>query len=276
MDKKSGLPLKQKLKCGLLQIITAVLTVLALNGVLVASEQKTVLLVTGEWAPYTSENLEGYGFFTSIVTEVFKKMNMVPEYRFYPWKRCELQLEKGAAFAAFPYAFTRERAKKFWFTDLMTLADDSTEPTRLFFYKRKPAEFKFKRLKDLRAYKIAGIAGYYYLELFDEAGIPYDYSDNEAAAFRKLVGGRIDLVPIIHSAGIKIIKQLYPNEAKHFGVLEHSIGGAGTRLMVSRSYPDAKKIMKRFNTAFQEIVKDGTYLNILKNYGMQKISIQNK
>lgn len=268
--------LEKKIKNKVSWMLFILLLILGSNGTTWASEPSGIILVTGEWAPYTSKGLENYGFFTAIVSEIFRKMDQVPEYKFYPWKRCELQLEKGNAFAAFPYAYTKERAKKFWFTDLMTLADDSTEPTRLFFYKKSAGDFRFDELEDLRAYKIAGIAGYYYLELFDEAGIAYDYSDNETDAFRKLVGGRVDLVPIIQSAGNKVIKRLYPGEPDHFGVLPKSISGAGTRLMVSRAYPRAGKIMKRFNMAFKEIVKDGTYLRILKKHGMQRISIIKK
>ena len=42
------------------------LTTILLMASFSASAMERVKIVTGEWAPYTSENLEGYGFFAEI------------------------------------------------------------------------------------------------------------------------------------------------------------------------------------------------------------------
>ncbi len=47
----------------------AVLLLLAFTLPVVACAE-SLPLATGEWSPYTSEALEGYGFITEIITEV--------------------------------------------------------------------------------------------------------------------------------------------------------------------------------------------------------------
>jgi polar amino acid transport system substrate-binding protein len=92
-------------------------------------------------------------FFSETVTSVFNEMGLAHEYKFYPWKRCEMLLANGKAFAAFPYAYTINRSKKYWFSKLITKADTQTEPTKLFFYKKNASDFQFQRLKDLKNIK---------------------------------------------------------------------------------------------------------------------------
>jgi len=75
----------------------------------------TVTLVTGEWVPYTSEKMEGYGFITEIVSEVFKEMGAEAEYKFYPWRRCYHLVKSGKVWGAFPYSHTEERQRRFCF-----------------------------------------------------------------------------------------------------------------------------------------------------------------
>jgi len=45
---------------------------------------REVVLATGEWPPYTSEHMKGYGIFTEIVAAVFSEMGVKPVYHFNP------------------------------------------------------------------------------------------------------------------------------------------------------------------------------------------------
>ncbi len=77
----------------------------------------SLILVTGEWTPYTSKTLEKNGFFTEIVSEVCKEMDLVPEYEFHSWRDCFSMVEKGTVMGAFPYTYTDERAVKVFFSE---------------------------------------------------------------------------------------------------------------------------------------------------------------
>ena len=119
---------------------------------------ETVKLATGEWTPYTSSNLEGYGFFTKIVTVVLKEMGVEADYVFYPWRRCYNSVLKGRVWAAFPYSYTESRAEQVLYSDAISFS-----VTRFFYYK-KAAEAKsyiFNSLNNLRSYKLGGVKGYF-------------------------------------------------------------------------------------------------------------------
>lgn len=230
-------------------------------------------VVTGEWPPVTSETLEDLGFYTVLVSAIFKEMQVVPEYKFYPWKRCELLVQKGDVFAAFPYANKPERAKLYLFSDGL-LYD---YPVKLFFYKKQKSDFVYERLEDLRAYRVAGIAGYGYLEDFKAANIHYLYADTEETALRMLVAGRVDLVAVNTIVALEFIERLFPNEKASFGVLDKPAEPLlKLGLIVSKTYPNAETLLEQFNAAFQRIVENGTYAQFLKKYGIEALSVFDK
>jgi len=92
------------------------LLLLLLNATPGQTEEK-LPLATGEWKPFTSAEMEGYGFFTKIITTAFKEAGIDIQYDFYPWKRCEAYIQTGKSFAAFPYSITVKRKTFAYFSD---------------------------------------------------------------------------------------------------------------------------------------------------------------
>jgi polar amino acid transport system substrate-binding protein len=227
-----------------------------------------VVLVTGEWEPYTTEKAADKGFFTEIITAVFKEMGVEPQYVFYPWERCEKAVEKGEAWAAFPYAYTPERAKVYWYSDNVTYAF-----TKFFYYKKNiKGEIKFDKLEDLKSYKIGGVTGFFYKSAFENAGLNVDWSTKEEDTIHKLINGRIDLMPYGELVGWEIIKKNYPNEINNFGVLKRPINAdnGDLKLIVSKTYPNSQETLSKFNKALKDIHKNGVYQQILKKYNIQE------
>ncbi|MCK5673052.1 MAG: transporter substrate-binding domain-containing protein, partial [Spirochaetales bacterium] len=103
---------------------------LCLLFIIVNVHSDEIPMATGEWTPYTSESMEHYGFFTQIVTEVFKEMGVEYKYVFYPWRRCYDSVLNSSVWAAFPYSYTEERAQDVMFSDAIAYSS-----TKLFYYK---------------------------------------------------------------------------------------------------------------------------------------------
>ncbi|GAK52052.1 extracellular solute-binding protein, family 3 [Candidatus Moduliflexus flocculans] len=248
----------------------ALLCCALIAGELAAEENSPILLVTGEWAPYASEKLEGFGFYTAIVTAVLREMHREPAYKFYPWKRCELLVQKGDAFAAFPYSYTEERAAAYLYSE--ALANSSID--KLWYDTRRHPEMHIETLEDLRRYKVAGIAGYWFLEYFQQHDIPYHYVDTEELAFRKLVAGSLDIIPLDILVTKELLNRLYPEDIKYFGMLDMpEYKTIPLHLLVSKTYPNAEILLPQFNAAFRKIVKNGVYAQILQQYGVEELSI---
>lgn len=223
---------------------------------------ETLVMATGEWTPYTSEHMEGYGFITEIVTEVCREMNIQPEYRFFPWRRCYTSVLSGKIWGAFPYSYTEERAKEVFFSEPV-----GESKTVFFYYKEKKCDYE--TLADLKSCKVGGVVGYFYEEALKKAGLDVDYAPDEASAVRKLFAGRTDLLPLNELVGWRLIKTEYPDHIKEFGVLEKPYDVSELRVIASKSHPESESYLKRFNQALIKVKTSDTFKRILTKYGLK-------
>ena len=225
---------------------------------------KEITLSTGEWAPYTSKSLPGYGFSAEIVTAILIEMGHEPNIKFYPFKRALIMAEKQQIFATFPWFKTAERKKLFTYSEPF-----GSSKTKLFYFKDKLKDVKFKELKDLKKYKIGGTISYAYLEAFSKAGIKVDEASSDELGFRKLKAGRIDFFPCDELVGWQLIKKYFPGEVANFGSLEKEISSDNQYVLISKKHPDEESFLKMFNEGLKKIKANGTYDKILRKYGIK-------
>lgn len=222
-----------------------------------------IVMATGEWAPYTSEKADNYGLFVEIVSAVTKEMGRTPIYKFYPWKRCENQVQLGKAWAAFPYARTEEREKMFAFS-----RDVISAKSVFFYYKNRMKAVTWEKLEDLRPYRIGGVLGYFYKKEFEDAKLNVQYSTKEIMNIEKLIKGRIDLCPLNEPVGWEMIKSNYPDEMKNFAILKKAHQRSPLHIMVLKTNPESMRMLEQFDTALQKIKTTGIYEQILRHYNM--------
>ncbi len=223
----------------------------------------TVTLVTGEWNPFTSQDLKEYGFFTQIVSAVFKEMGVSVHYKFYPWPRCEHLVKNGKVFAAFPYSPTPEREKNFIFSAATALST-----SKFFYFKDKMKSLQWKTLNDLKSYKIGGVLGYYYMEDFLKANLDVDMAPRETLSLKKLYIGRVDLVPLNELVGWQLIEELFPNEIGKFGTNDNPLRKSSLHLMALKANPESIRLIDQYNSALKAIQKKGIYSAILREYNL--------
>jgi polar amino acid transport system substrate-binding protein len=226
-------------------------------GILVVNASawaESLPLATGEWVPYTSRRMEGYGTFTRRVDIVFQEMGIKPDYRFFPWQRCYDAVINGGVWAIFPYSYTEERARKVWFSEVL-----SCSKTLFFYYDAGESITRnsVTRLEDLKSYRLGGVRGYFYEELFRKKGIAVDYVNKEINAIEKLKLGRIDIVPMNDRVGWNLITAHFPDDRKRFKTLALPLSVNSLRLMVSRDYPGSKEFLDRFNRALTLCIQKG-------------------
>ncbi|MCG8618452.1 MAG: transporter substrate-binding domain-containing protein, partial [Desulfobacterales bacterium] len=175
---------------------------------------KTVTIATGEWAPFTSEKMDGFGFASEMTTAVIKQMGMEVEYKFIPWKRCEHLVQKGKVWGAIPYVKSEKRALIYAFSDGLGVSRSV-----FFYYKDKLAGFDWKRYEDLKPYKFGGVLGYGTHENLQKQGLNVEFAQDDKGSFKKLKHGRIDLFSINELVGWELIKALFPDEVDNFNTL---------------------------------------------------------
>ncbi|MDZ7830302.1 MAG: transporter substrate-binding domain-containing protein [Desulfobacterales bacterium] len=237
---------------------------LGLNGDAFA-QLPPIPLATGEWAPYASQGMEGYGVFSEIVSAAFHEAGIEPRYQFYPWKRAGEYARDGRVFAAFPYKITDERELIYDFSEPVMMS------TGRFFYlkSRFPQGIEFQELADLTGFRIGGVLGYWYETEFEKAGLTVEYVSTDSQNFKKLFADRIDLVACDELVGWELINRLYPQKASQFATIEKPMNEDALRLMISRTYPDAAEITSRFNAALKRLVAQGNVKEILAGQGLQ-------
>jgi len=225
-----------------------------------------IIIATGEWAPYTSEQLQGYGFFSEIVFAVFNDMGIYYDIVFYPWKRCEENVRHGKIFAAFPYRITNDRKKDFDFSDVVAVSRGV-----FFFLKSKlQKEVIWDNYSDLKGYRIGGTLGYWYEKVFKEAGLTTEYVINDEINFKKLKAGRVDMVASEELVGWEVIKKMFPSSIYNFDTVKKPLDISELHLMISKKYPGADELKRQFNFNLKLIKEKGIYSKILKKYNIKE------
>lgn len=234
-----------------------------------SAETIRVAFATGEWPPFTSETLPGYGSAAVLVSAISRVAGIEPVFQFYPWKRAELKVLKGEVFAAFPYAISSEREALFGFSETLFYGLNV-----LMYHSDNPhvsGSFKYQSPADLHGYRVGGISGSFLSAALDQAGIEFEATTSLDQSIHKLVAGRIDFCIDDKVVLTDAIQRLYPNEAENFRFLPKPFGEKKpTALLISRTYPGAGQILERFNAALGVLKKSGEYDRIIKELKMIK------
>ena len=220
-------------------------------------------IVTGEWAPFTSEKMDGYGFASEVTTAVIQQMGMEVKYEFYPWKRCEHLIQKGKAWGAIPYAKNEDRETKYAFSDGLVFSRSV-----FFYYKDKLDGVDWKSYKDLKPYKLGGVLGYGTHENLEKQGLTVEFTPDVTMSFKKLKAGRIDLFSMNELVGRDLIQKLFPDEVSLFNVLPTPELEDSLFLIVDKNNAEAVQRLETFNKALKVIKENGVYQAILKKYNL--------
>ena len=242
-----------------------ILILTLLQGNWAYSAQPVLVIATSELPPFISAEPDN-SFLTELLAEVADEMDVVFEFRFMPWPRCEIAVDTLQAWATMPYVPTPERNKKFLFSEPLY-----TKRTVLFHYSENGPRvpMTFTHLSELSPHRIGGVRGYYYLDRFAAAGLTLDLTNSEELSFRKLQAGRVELVPAVESVGWNIIHKTFPpQDHAHFYVLDTPLNVGYNHLMTSANYPQASHLLDRFNTALDTLRSNGVYNRIALRHGL--------
>jgi len=228
-----------------------------------AATADTIQLATGEWPPYTSDAMKNKGFASEIVKHVLNDMGHKTQIGFYPWRRCYQYVLWDKVWGAFPYSITVDRSEEVLFSD-----EIASSTSKLFFFSATPHKptYVYNKLTDLRQYKLGAVIGYFYEEMFKKAKLNVDYVAKEKMALEKLMLGRIQLFPLNEMVGWAMIKNQFPNQAKHFGTLEKPLNHSSLHLIINKKNSNAKQLLDQFNTQLKIFMKSPQYQTIIQKY----------
>lgn len=240
------------------KVLTLLLLLTIISTGAYAKEYK---FANGEFSPFTSESLDGGGFYTEIITEVLKEMGDKGNFNYYPWARSEKMVTDGDALGTFPWITDNVKEKVFLFTDVVV---DTGE--KFFYNKKYNPNPNPKKMIDLKDKSFGGTRSYHHVPKMEEWGLTVDVAPSDKINFKKLGAGRIDFFPSNEITGWNTIKRLFPGQEKNFGVLEIGESPTGYVIMIDKNNPEAKPFIKRFNKALAKVKKSSFYKAIMKKY----------
>lgn len=216
---------------------------------------ETITLTNGEWLPYMSESLPHYGPVSRIVTEAFALEGITVNYVFRPWPRAYAEAQRGLVNGSVVWSINEgesERARDFF-------ASDTVLESQSVFFVRKDYKFRWTKDADLVGLRIGGVAGYEY-RFEGMPGMHLDRAPTEELNFRKLMAGRIDIVPTNLDVGRYILRTSFkPEEAAGITAAPGFYNITQYRLIMRRADGANAAYIERFNRGLRKLKASGKY-----------------
>jgi polar amino acid transport system substrate-binding protein len=225
----------------------------------VASAQVTLHISTGEFAPWSSETLKHKGFTSHVISEAFKLEGYDVEFTFYPWKRAYESAKSGEKFHATSYWYpSNERRKEFYYSE--PLQSDRT----VFFHLKSNPLADWKTLDDLKGKRIGATLGFTYTVEFWDAAKSKRLDVQEASSddlnFKKLLKGRVDLVPSDPLVGQKILLETFGADVAGTVTFHPKPLVAPTgHLLFSKQLENGEDLVSTFNRGLAKLRESGQY-----------------
>ena len=225
---------------------------------------QSVIFNTSEWEPYTTAKPGGKAVVTEIIMAACSAGNIAFDLRFFPWERCEQNVQNGMAFAAFPYRITEERSVKYYFPDVLI-----TSRGGIFYWEGRGSDIDWLSLKDFGNVRWGGLQGYWYRDELKKLGIKYDSIATTEQAILMLKSGRIQYFIEDELVCKMIAERILGNEIGKLKMFTKPANMSTLHLIVSRQYPDSRALLDQFNKGLAIIKRNGVYAGILKKYGIK-------
>ena len=220
-------------------------------------------LATGEYSPFTSEDLPNYGIDSHIIVEAFDNVDIDVIFDFLPWKRAFRTAEIGEAEGSLPWAKRDGREKLFYYSDPVI------EVEREYFFYLKSTIFEWDSVKQdysqLAGKRFSAIASGNYGDDFQNAEaddtINVTRLQEEKQSLALLFSGRVDIL-----IGKKRVVEYALN--KHFSAQQRSKityqpeSGAPPSfdyLLISKASPNGEFFLAKFNEGLKILHDSGRY-----------------
>lgn len=157
-------------------------------------ELAAVQLHSGEWPPYSSAQLPGYGISSAVVGAALRAVGHRLDVRFYPWRRAIALAQTAPGVAGYYPEYDAASVQQHF------LLSDPFGRSPIGFVERTSHPLAWQRLEDLWPYRVGVVAGYVNTDEFDrhvrEQRQPVDVAADDRQNLLKLAAGRVRLALI--------------------------------------------------------------------------------
>lgn len=220
-----------------------------------------VQLVTFDYPPYTTQgDQRENGLASNIVREVFSRLRQDIHIKFYPFNRGLALVTYRQVDGFFPLKKTSDRELTLVYPSKPLLTQEYV------FFVRKDSNWKFSgTLESISSARMGITRNTSYGPRFDKAlksGIfkNIDTTDTHEMNLRKLLAGRVDVVPCSRLVGLHLLQSITNGDKAE--VSGPSIESVPSYLVFSAG-PNAARLVKIFDKTMDDMDKDGTLARLL-------------
>jgi len=238
---------------------------LTLSANAVSADSQEIKLVTGpDYAPYASAELPDGGVISAVTKRVFRHMGKKTELTYLPWKRGFKQTLQTSSDATFPYAWSEQRAKDFYYSRPINKVT-----IQLFHHRETP--LPFSQAMDLKGLNYCQPLGYQsepeLIDMIDKALLSRQEAPDMAACFKMLARKRVDFV-VSNDLVAKeaIASSLDAAAALMITVADKPFREIPEYLIISRRHPQGETLIKDFNQSYNRLLQDGELTRIWQSH----------
>ena len=263
----------------ILPLLMISISFLASTHIDAAEAPRPFIIVAEALPPYEYQSQEGAptGINVEVIDNIFAKLGVPYEIRFYPWSRAWLMTVNGVADAILsvsyqtdrePYLYFTEEQKRFWETGQIP-PDFLWSTEYLFFVNRRLADtIRFESYEQLEAegLRVAINNNYSYDTALLEAGMPQITKNTSLEAMRALLEGKADLHPMDRIAGWALLHD--HNLHDRITWLPKPLFSKPYLIGFSRNsdYPDSENLMQRFYRELRIMRQNGALDELTARY----------
>lgn len=221
------------------------------------------LRLTGDaWPPFTDRRLPNNGLAVDLVSTALQRAGHSTEYVEVPWARVLRGLQQGDYDVIVAAWYSAERTRYGLFSDPYLV-------NRIRFLRRTGMPIEYSGLDSLRPHSIAVVRGYSYDSAFDTAvGLSKVPVLEFTMGARMLAAGRVQL-----TLEDELVAQFHLNRdlreiRNSVEFVEVPLSENGLHILVRRSHPLHRQIVREFNAHIEAMREDGGYQQVFRRHGL--------
>ena len=250
------------------QAITCLIILLCLFLPAPTVYAKHVRIATFHYPPVMDRNKPHGGLMGDIVHAAFSKVNIEPDFVYYPAKRMLLNYigteEYIACMGPVVLVDRQPQDRKQQVISIPPLVD-----ILMVFAYYKPAHGRkpttYERLSELNGFRVGTILGSNTTPLLQDAGINV-IETHLNSQIKLLQANRIDFAAVGLLTGLDLIKTFFPDRLDAFAFISKPIMELPTSIYFNKRFPNSGSYSEQFRTGLNAIIDDGQYIRILENY----------
>ncbi|MDX1342604.1 MAG: transporter substrate-binding domain-containing protein [Reinekea sp.] len=253
------------------KIFTCFLVVLA--STISLSRAQVLNVAVGEFHPLAINNIENNGVVLELVKSAFKAEGYEVAYTFMPWARVDFFSKQGGFDAVCCWFYQEERASKALYSDVVFSYS-------IHFYHLKSLDFDWKKINDLKGYKIGATRSYTYTREFSEAEkngtLDVTRQESDLQNFKMLATSRIDIFPVNSLEASYFLEKL-SREFNTKRIVHHPkplVDDEDLSVLFPATQKASEQLIEAFNRGLSSIKKSGEYDRIVQQFLTEHTNVE--